>query len=78
MSAKLDDFGDVLTQSDLGKLMSWSLRTLRRLEKYERDCGIRCLPSPIPGVKHRYTKDAVRHWLKTGVPSIAGRSRKAA
>jgi hypothetical protein len=26
MSAKLDDFGDVLTRDDLGKLMSWSKR----------------------------------------------------
>lgn len=78
MSARLDDFGDVLTRHDLCRLMSWSLRTIQKLEKDERDLNIRCLPAPVPGVKHRYTKDAVKHWLRTGVPSIAGRSRKAA
>jgi hypothetical protein len=78
VSAKLDDFGDVLTRDDLCKLMSWSKRTVQQLQKDENESGIRCLPASIPGVKHRYTKDAVKHWLKTGVPSIAGRSRKAA
>jgi hypothetical protein len=77
MSAKLDDFGDVLTREDLAKLLQLSVRTVRKWETQQRATGIRCLPVEIPGLSHRYTKDAVRHWLKVGVPQIAGR-RKAA
>jgi transposase len=78
MSAKLDDFGDVLTREDLAKLVSYSVRTVRKWEQQERETGIRCLPAEIPGMRHRYTKDAVRRWLKVGVPTLGQRSRKAA
>lgn len=78
MSARLDDFGDVLTRDDLGKLMSWSKRTIQNLQKQERELNIRCLPVEIPGFKHRYTKESVRRWLRTGAPQIEGRPRKEA
>jgi hypothetical protein len=79
MSARLDDFGDVLTRDDLCKLMSWSKRTVQSLQKQERELDIRCLPVEIPGFKNRYTKDSVARWLKVGAPQVAGRSgRKAA
>jgi hypothetical protein len=78
MSAKLEDFGDVLTRNDLGKLMSWSTRTIQSLQKQERELGIRCLPVEIPGFKNRYTKESVARWLKVGAPQVTGRSRKAA
>jgi hypothetical protein len=78
MSAKLDDFGDVLTRDHLCKLMSWSKRTIQNLQKQERELGIRCLPVEIPGFKNRYTKESVARWLKVGAPQVAGRSRKAA
>ena len=73
MSARLDDFGDVLTRDDLGKLMSWSKRTIQNLQKQERELDIRCLPVEIPGFKNRYTKGSVARWLKVGAPSITGR-----
>lgn len=78
MSAKLDDFGDVLTRDDLAKLMDVSVRTLKRIEKVQRDTDIRCLPEEIPGFMHRYRKEAVRHWLKIGAPSYQGRKRRKA
>ena len=78
MSARLDDFGDVLTRDDLGKLMDWSLRTIQSLQKKQRDLKIRCLPEEIPGFKNRYTKESVRRWLKVGAPAIEGRGKREA
>lgn len=78
MGAKLDDFGDVLTRKDLAKLLQLSERTVRKWEQDERATGIRTMPVEIPGLKHRYTKESVQRWLKTGVPRIVGRGKKAA
>lgn len=78
MSARLDDFGDVLTRDDLGKLMSWSKRTIQDLQKKQRDLDIRCLPVEVPGFPNRFEKESVRRWLRTGAPQIEGRKKKAA
>lgn len=76
--SSIDDYGDVLTLEDLATLVGYSARTVRRWEQQQRETDILCLPAEIPGMRHRYTKDAVRHWLKTGVAMVGRRSRKAA
>jgi hypothetical protein len=78
MSARLDDFGDVLTRNDLGKLMNWSLRTIQDLQKKQRDLEIQCLPVAIPGFPNRFEKTSVRRWLRIGAPQIEGRRKQKA
>jgi len=78
-TARLEDFGDFLTNRDLCKLLGRSPRYMERLVTLENKTGIRCTPEPTPnfglGRKKRqrfYSKDAVRKWMKSGgVPEIA-------
>lgn len=66
MGRRLEEYGDVLTDRDLGELLQRGPRYMERLHARERRTGVRCTPIAIPGLGYRYTKDAVRRWLQTG------------
>lgn len=71
---KLEDLGSVLTLHDLAALMQVAVSTMQKLGTLERKTGIKCLPVEVPGFKHRYTKEAVQRWLRTGAPQFRRRS----
>jgi hypothetical protein len=66
VGARLDDFGDVIDLPELARLIGRKPSYLQKWQTIQNNTGILCLPEEIPGAKHRYTKDAVRRWLKTG------------
>ena len=73
----LEDYGDVLTTTDLAALVGCNPRFFERPRQIERQTGVRLLPVGIPGLPGRYTKDAVRAWLKTGMPQRATSAARA-
>ncbi len=66
MVRRLEDYGDVLTDRDLGELLQRGPRYMERLHALERRTGLRYTPVPIPGLGYRYTKESVRRWLQNG------------
>lgn len=67
----LDRFGDVLTDRDICAVLGKGPRYLDHLITLQHKTGEQCVPDEIPGIKRRYTKDAVKRWLKKGVPELA-------
>lgn len=63
----------VLTLDDLTTLLRISRRTVERWVTAERRTGVRHLPSAIPGLKHRYLREDVERWLRTGLPATRRR-----
>lgn len=58
----------------LASLVGYSRRTLERWEHRERLTGIRHLPKSIPGMPHRWLRQDVERWLRTGVPQTGRRT----
>lgn len=63
---RLDDFGDVLSEQDVERLIQRGRGYLAYLRRQERKAGVRLTPRPIEGLGWRYTKDEIRRWLKVG------------
>jgi hypothetical protein len=62
---------EVLTLQDVGRIIGMGERYMERLITLEHKTQIKCMPEQIPGLKRRYTREAVKRWLRTGVPPIA-------
>jgi hypothetical protein len=74
---RLDDLGDVINRTQLAALIQRGPKFIEELVTLENKTGVRCLPVEIPGLKGRYTKDAVQRWLKVGIPQVASRKKAA-
>jgi hypothetical protein len=77
-TARLNDFGDVLTDKQICQILGFGPRYFEKLITLERKTGIACTPKQIPGMKRRYLKEDVRRWLKGGVPAAARRDESEA
>jgi hypothetical protein len=62
---------EVLSLQDIARVIKRGPRYMERLVTLEHKAEIPVLPAPIPGLKHRYTRESVKRWLKSGIPEIA-------
>lgn len=73
----LDRFGDVMTDKDICEVLGKHPKYLTDLITLQNKTGERCIPKEIPGIKHRYLKEDVKRWLKSGIPEAARLGRVA-
>lgn len=74
----LSEFPEVMTLQDICAVIGKHPKFGERLRALQNKSGVRCLPEEIPGIRYRYSKEAVARWIRQGVPQVALKHAKAA